>query len=164
MSGDRILTATVPPAVKDRLRELRCLLGTRRHGRGDNRDVVGTEQVPSFQRGEPLAPVGDDVGNDALRGGDVGGEVRRQTVRCLHQLVLGLAVSHDVHEPAHGVGFVRVMRNSRFRKGTRGRSVLTEPNSEYRLLKAPCSGCPAVSTFPQQRRPHRPRSQAQSER
>ena len=64
----------------------------------------------------------------------VGHEIVRQAVRRLHQLLLRLAVAHELHEAAHRVRLGREMRDPRLLEDAGRIRILADPDREDRLL------------------------------
>ena len=112
MSGDKIFTATVPPSARIGLRRGGRLLWSlgKRYRRDGN--IVGAQEGVRLQWIEPPAPILESAGNNPSRASHIGRKRPGQAVRHLREIVLGLAIAHQVHDALHGLGFCAEVRDA----------------------------------------------------
>ena len=98
-----------------------------------HRNVIGVEQPLDFDRIEPLAVVGERIGDNSPGSFGVGrkrtGHRRRDLRQRLHQLT----VPHQMHEATHRVVFGRIVRNPGTAEDTADLLIRTDPGGEHRL-------------------------------
>ena len=72
---------------------------------------IGLEQPLDFDRIEPLAAVGERIGDDLPGGIGIGRKRAGHRRRDLRQRLHHLAVPHQMHEATHRIVFGRIVRN-----------------------------------------------------
>ena len=111
MSGESILTATVPPSAMMGRAASAASSGVVARMTGAVGNVVSLEERVDLERIEPAAVLFENMGDDGPGRLGVGREIVGQVVRRLHQLFLRLPVAHELNEAPDRVRLGRVMRD-----------------------------------------------------